>query len=156
MTERIKSSDRSPSLSKLHASLIVKHCSDITLQVSDHYVVEDVHIAPGIEDVAFETWIGQDLKDIICTDSQSKLGFLVGDNCASDTSEGLWHEMNFNAPHGDPIPLQVKFFRLVVNNRQAHLLCARDLRPLGRAQERFQRELSDYVRRTTSDDPPTD
>ncbi|MEM6482303.1 MAG: hypothetical protein AAF922_19265 [Pseudomonadota bacterium] len=143
-------------LSSVHAALIVKHCSDITLQVSETYVVEDVHVAPGVADASFGVWIGQDLKDIVCADSQSKLGFVVGDNCASDDSEGRWHEMNFNAPHGDPIPLQVKFFRLVVDDRQAHLLCARDLRPLGKAQARFQRELTDYVRRTASDDPAED
>jgi len=156
MSERIRNPDQSPSLSAVHAALIVKHCADITLQISDSYIVEDVHIAPDLPSEAFEVWIGQDLKDIVCDDSQSKLGFVVGDNCASDTSEGRWHEMNFHAPNGDPIPLQVKFFRLVVDNRQAHLLCARDLRPLGQAQARFQRELTDYVRRTASNDPPTD
>lgn len=156
MSENVNDPDQFRGLSSVHASLIVKHCADITLQVSETYVVEDVYVAPGIEDAAFKAWIGQDLKDILCTDSQSKLGFVVGDNCASDTSEGRWHEMNFNTPQGDPIPLQVKFFRLVLDDRHSHLLCARDLRPLGRAQARFQRELKDYVRRTASDDPSTE
>lgn len=156
MTDKASDPDPFPSLSSAHAALIVKHCADITLEISDSYIVEEVFIAPSLPPESFEVWIGQDLKDIVCTDSQSKLGFVVGDNCASDTSEGRWHEMNFNAPSGDPIPLQVKFFRLVVDDRQAHLLCARDLRPLGQAQARFQRELSDYVRRTAAPDPPID
>lgn len=156
MSESLSDHEPFAGLSSVHAALIVKHCADITLQVSDSYVIEDVHISPGMPDESFRDWIGQELKDIVCTDSQSKLGFVVGDNCASDTSEGRWHEMNFNGPRGDPLPLHVKFFRLVVDDRQAHLLCARDLRPLGRAQERFQRELNDYVRRSAADDQPKD
>ncbi|MEM6374686.1 MAG: hypothetical protein AAF686_00510 [Pseudomonadota bacterium] len=157
MAETLNQRDVFPNLSTVHAALIVKHCADITLQISETYIVEDVHIAPDLREEAFDQWIGRDLKDIVCTDSQSKLGFVVGDNCASDTSEGRWHEMNFKAPGaGETIPLHVKFFRMVLDDRHAHLLCARDLRPLGEAQERFQRELSDYVRRTTSDEPRTD
>ncbi|MEM6578804.1 MAG: hypothetical protein AAF678_09955 [Pseudomonadota bacterium] len=156
MSERSGETDEFPCLSSVHAAMIVKHCADITLQISDDYVIKDVYAAPGLHEDAFRDWIGQDLKDIVCADSQSKIGFVVGDNCASDTSEGRWHEMNFNAPKGGAIPLHVKFFRLVVDNRQAHLLCARDLRPLGQAQARFQRELSDYVSRTASTDPPID
>lgn len=145
-----------PSLSSVHAALIVKHCADLTLQISESYVVENVYVAPGVVNDAFEVWTGQDLKDIICNDSLAKLGLVVGDNCASETSEGLWHEMNFKSARTRSIPLNVKFFRRVVKGTDAHLLCARDLRPMSRAQKRFQRELTDYARRTTPRDAEND
>ncbi|MEM9499840.1 MAG: hypothetical protein AAGA28_18110 [Pseudomonadota bacterium] len=153
MTDAPQSPPEFPCLSSAHAAMVIRQCADITMQVSDHYIVEDLHIAPEINASAIAHWVGKPLSDIVCDDSQSKLGLVVGDNCASLASEGRWHEMNFKTASGRSLPLQVKFFRKVLDDDHAHLLCARDLSAVGDATERFQRELTNYERRTSRTGP---
>lgn len=130
-----------PNVSANDAAVLVVECADITLELSDDWVVRGVHCPSGLASEQFEPWAGQALKEIVSSDSLPKLPLLFGDNSARADSERRWRHLNLTTDTGAVVPFLLKYFMFEGVIGPVHVVCGRDLRPIVDMQNQLQNEL---------------
>ena len=123
------------------AFALVVQCADLTIRISPSNVVEEVVAAPSSKLGSLEQWIGQDLTEVISSESRPKLDLLFNDNAASPDSESIWRHLNFKLEDGSSLPLLLKYFSFSDVGNCIRLICARDLSPVQEMQQLLQKEL---------------
>ncbi len=129
-----------PSLTSERAQIVLSQCADLTIAVSFDMQVTGVLGSHDVDAADFQSWVGQNIAELVAPDSREKLRLLTDDNSASLDGEGRWRHLNFLTETGPDLPLLLKFFRFVNEGTAFHMICARDLRPMVNVQNRFQRE----------------
>lgn len=140
MTSRWIGDEGLTSLTLPQSALVIRQCSDLTLNLSDDGRILGLHMTSQLDPAAVSNWIGQRLEDLVLSESAGKLPLLLSDNAAQAGSDGRWRHLNLRTGPGESLPLLLKFFRFVNEGQAKHLVLARDLGPMVSVERQYATE----------------
>ncbi|MBR3371386.1 MAG: hypothetical protein IKG52_12235 [Rhodobacteraceae bacterium] len=115
---------------------VVLAASDLCLIVSPERVIEDIFRGGALEDLRGDDWVGKDLRAIVGSEVWHKLDLLW---TVQDAEAPVWRHLNFIDPNESAgVPLLV--CRVDAGDGRSILVC-RDLRPVVRMQQKFNRAM---------------